>query len=468
MGKLNRILGYIMVFCFLAAASQPLLGQGIIIDHTCTDISKVPTDWINTAKGLFRLSYRHTSHGSQIVSGMQVLMGQSPFYSYNQDGSGGALSLHDYEPSGDLGNPNRTEWAARTRTLLNSQGCDRNMIMWSWCGQASSATPADIDTYLGLMAALEADFPGVIFIYMTGHTDGTGVTGNLHQRNEQIRSFCRNNNRVLFDFADIESYDPDGNYFLDKGVNDNCDYDSDGNGSRDSNWASLWCAANPGMCSSCSCAHSQSLNCDLKGRAFWWMMARLSGWDGSPSSGTSPFGSFDTPVNGSTVRSSIPVTGWALDDVGVNNVKIYRLPVGTESGGANGLVYIGDANFVEGARPDVAQAYPGYPQNSRAGWGYMMLTNFLPNNGNITVTLYAIAADGDGQQTQLGQKTITCDNANAIKPFGAIDTPLQGGETSGSQFLNWAWALTPLPSAIPTDGSTIRVYVDGVFVGNPT
>ena len=37
-----------------------------------------------------------------------------------------------------------------------------------------------------------------------------------------------------------------------------------------------------------------------------------------------PFGVFATPVDGSIVRSSIPVTGWILDDVGVDSVKIYR------------------------------------------------------------------------------------------------------------------------------------------------
>jgi hypothetical protein len=60
-----------------------------------------------------------------------------------------------------------------------------------------------------------------------------------------------------------------------------------------------------------------------------------------------PFGSFDTPIHGSTVASSIPVTGWALDDTGINSVKIYRAQ-------GNNLVYIGDATMVEGARPDVA------------------------------------------------------------------------------------------------------------------
>ncbi len=177
-----------------------------------------------------------------------------------------------------------------------------------------------------------------------------------------------------------------------------------------------------------------------------------------------PVGSFDTPIDGSTVSSSIPVTGWAIDDVEVTAVKIYRDPV---PGEGSGLVYIGDANFVDGARPDIEAAYPGYPKNYEAGWGYMMLTNFLPNQGNGTYTIYAKAYDGGGHQVTLGSKTITCDNANAVKPFGAIDTPTQGGMASGDNFINWGWVLTPMPNSIPADGSTINVYVDGVPIGHP-
>jgi hypothetical protein len=136
-----------------------------------------------------------------------------------------------------------------------------------------------------------------------------------------------------------------------------------------------------------------------------------------------PFGIFATPIDGSTVSGSIPVTGWALDDIGIVSVQISR-KAGKSS------VYIGDAVFVEGARPDVEQAYPGYPMNYKAGWGYMLLTNFLPNGGNGTFTLYATATDVEGHQVSLGSKTIICDNANAVKPFGALDTPLQGGSTA--------------------------------------
>ncbi|MCP5048963.1 MAG: hypothetical protein GY940_17465, partial [bacterium] len=174
-----------------------------------------------------------------------------------------------------------------------------------------------------------------------------------------------------------------------------------------------------------------------------------------------PFGTFATPAADAVVRGSIPVTGWVLDDIEVGSVKIYR-----EEG--RNRVYIGDAQLVESARPDVERAYPGYPVNYKAGWGYMLLTNFLPNQGNGPFSLLAIATDTKGQEVTLGTKTITCDNMNAVKPFGAIDTPTQGGTASGGSFINWGWALTPQPNSIPTDGSTINVWIDGVKVGRPS
>jgi hypothetical protein len=131
------------------------------------------------------------------------------------------------------------------------------------------------------MNQLEADYPSVKFVYLTGHLVGSGTNGNLNQRNEQIRNYCRANNKMLYDFADIESYDPDGTV-NDMALlcNDNCDYGSDGNGTLDKNWAEEWLLRNPGselaqLVQDCdSCAHSQRLNYILKGRAFWWLLAR--------------------------------------------------------------------------------------------------------------------------------------------------------------------------------------------------
>ena len=82
-------------------------------------------------------------------------------------------------------------------------------------------------------------------------------------------------------FADIESYDPDGDYFGDKLVNDACDYDSNGDGIRDKNWAVDWQNAHPGERYDCASAHSQPLNANMKAYAAWWLWARLAGWDGN-------------------------------------------------------------------------------------------------------------------------------------------------------------------------------------------
>lgn len=246
----------------------------MVFGHEHTNHTALPAEWIQTAKTNFRIYYGHTSHGSQIMTGLGMI--RDNLFDYNN----GTGTLNIFETVGhDLGNPDTTNWAANTRAQLDRRDNDRNVVMWSWCGQLSTLSPQVVQRdYLDNMNRLEADYPGVRFVYMTGHLDGTGVAGRLNQNNELIRSFCRAGGKTLFDFADIESYDPNGNYYLDLGADDNCDYRDPADGKKH-NWAAEWCAANPGECLGCaSCAHSQCLNCQLKGKVFWWMMARMAGW----------------------------------------------------------------------------------------------------------------------------------------------------------------------------------------------
>jgi alpha-tubulin suppressor-like RCC1 family protein len=192
---------------------------------------------------------------------------------------------------------------------------------------------------------------------------------------------------------------------------------------------------------------------------------------GGPPDTTPPFGSFDTPAdNSNNVVGAVGVTGWALDNVGVTKVEIYRDAVSGEAKGNFGFIFIGTAVFVSGARPDVQSLYPNLPNANRAGWGYQLLTNFLPNSGNGTFKLHAIAFDGSNNTVEIGTgKTIICTNNSAAKPFGTIDTPGQGETISGNGYINFGWALTPGANfMIPINGSTITVVVDGVILGSPT
>ena len=276
----------ILTFCLISFFTSFLFAQTKIIDHNCTDISQIPETAILKAKTEMHIAYGHTSHGSQIITGMNnldVFMGGTGLFNWHDGPDEGSIDIDDYFMSGDLGNPDRTTWAERTREYLNTQNSsDVNVVMWSWCGQASSATEDDINTYLNLMSQLEIDFSDVNFVYMTGHLDGTGLTGNLHLRNEQIRNYCKANNKYLFDFADIECYDPDGNYYGDKNLNDACNYDSDGNGSLDGNWAIEWQNSHTEGIDwyQCSSAHSQPLNANQKAYAAWWLWATIAGWQG--------------------------------------------------------------------------------------------------------------------------------------------------------------------------------------------
>lgn len=282
--------------------------EAVVIDHTSIDLSDIPVEWIDKARRCLHIAYEHTSHGSQITVSMSGLANwKGDTYAWNKGGTGGALDLHDHAISpwkwSDLGNirdpslpfqESYDAWADLTRTYLDSHN-GVNVVVWSWCGQVSYATEADIDTYLTAMNSLERDYPDVRFVYMTGHLDGTGLTGNLHLRNEQIRDFCRANKKILFDFADIETYDRDGIYYGDKYPTDGCSYDYDGDGvtevtgdpdlpvDGDKNWALDWQDTHTVNVDwfNTPAGHTQPLNGNMKAYAAWHLWARIAGWDGN-------------------------------------------------------------------------------------------------------------------------------------------------------------------------------------------
>ncbi|MGB5161591.1 MAG: hypothetical protein WBP10_16305 [Thermoanaerobaculia bacterium] len=277
------------------------MGQ-MLVDHSCTDLSQVPGSAITQAVTDLHIAYNHTSHGSQLISGLNALESFPDYggtYQWSDDGSAG-LDLDDYGiPScaapdlsqGDYIDANGvTPWVTCTRNFLDlPANAHINVVMWSWC----SIHGHDAQRYVDNMEILVAEYPDVQFVFMTGHAQGQGedmTPDSVHYNNQLIRQHTQTHGRILFDFADIEAYDPDETYFWDLDMYDNLDYNG-------GNWAVEWIDANPGSeldqlttgdgvdgyAGLSSCAHSASptdatLNCILKARAAWWMFAELAGW----------------------------------------------------------------------------------------------------------------------------------------------------------------------------------------------
>jgi hypothetical protein len=128
------------------------------------------------------------------------------------------------------------------------------------------------------MAQLEEDYPGVTFVYMTGHLE-YGYESSIYPGNQMIRDFCIENNKVLYDFADIESHNPDGVYF--PYADDDCDYFDGPGGTKLGNWALEWQSSHSEGLDwfDCYSPHSQPLNANLKAYAAWWLFAALGGWN---------------------------------------------------------------------------------------------------------------------------------------------------------------------------------------------
>lgn len=338
-----------MIFPIILIVLLPsgLLAQGIVADHNVIDeFEDIPDSYITQVKDDFKIAYGHTSHGSQPITGMTVLQeqfGAAFNFTRVEYGCNADTFICDRYPAGDLGHTGDLTWETNTRNLLNNHPeYQRNVVIWSWCGGVSDNTVDGINTYLTAMDQLEQDYPEVTFVYMTGHLwNGViGTRANTDARNLQIRNWAKANNKILFDFADIESWDPDGGDHRDD--TDACQ------------WCSDYCADHPEIpscnvstCSTYYCRHSHCFNCYQKGKAFWWMLARMAGWPGPITSDDTTPPANITSLNADSCNSDSCNLSWTApgDDGNIGTATAYEMRYSTTSITADNF---GSAHAVSG------------------------------------------------------------------------------------------------------------------------
>ncbi len=293
----TSLLHLVFVLMLLPPSSH---ASPLIIDHNCTDLSQIPSEWINTVKNNTALYYAHTSHGEQLTVGLDTIESANPYYSiarsyWNLPNENNTFNI--YEP--DIYNYwDYTTSVPDTLTTYPSI----NFSMYSWCMQLKEYTSQQVQDYLDSMATLEVSHPEIIFIYMTGNAQDTWGDGyNRYLRNEQIRDWVSSSdNRILFDFADLDSwwYNPDTQQW------EQATYEYNGH---------IYPVEHPHFHGD-EAKHTTYESCEQKGMALWWMMARLLEWDPGTATTTTVGSSTTTTTSPATTTTSADSTTTTIDD----------------------------------------------------------------------------------------------------------------------------------------------------------
>lgn len=326
-----------LAFCLLGLASIPSYA-GIVADHNVVDqYDQIPDYYIEEVKKML-VNIPGESHGRGYLYGVEQLELEQSKFSATTKYSGAPEAytsdhLRVQRPIWFdagwgmtwLASAGETHiWTSDTavaginNNFTYSAGSLSNNIdvfLWGWCWDMGGTTPtgtvldsehhvhwggrhyvgslgnqgvwglddtdtaelgamASMDDYLGAFDKYNADNPNTTAVFTTGPADYNGERGYaVYLKNQHIRDHvAADANRILFDYADILAHDSEGNQNTTT-WNDTAFGDSHTYERMTTSYRVEWDGGQ-------GSAHiSQEASLRL-GKAMWWMLARVAGWDG--------------------------------------------------------------------------------------------------------------------------------------------------------------------------------------------
>ena len=308
----------------------------IIADHTVVDrYDDIPSEWIAEVKKML-LIVGGESHGRAYNYGLELLGAQNDSYAVSTQWDAVApesytdqhlRSTRSYRFGSNWSTSMGEEDCFTSETAIanvktgltyiatNYEGVIVQGFGWCWdmtwgnsattekdpvygCGWAgaSKGTPEDplstyglpwgldsgdyditgntvcMQTYLDAVSEYNIDEPRIVFIYTTGPVDGYDDERGYQRylKHEYIREYVSDNGGVLFDYADILGWDYDAKEYT------TTEWDSH-----------VFQIGNPALAPGGTGydggdggCHISEDGCLQLGKALWWMLARISGWEG--------------------------------------------------------------------------------------------------------------------------------------------------------------------------------------------
>ncbi len=242
--------------------------EGILVDHACVDAQDtvIPAEDLGRARGL-KVLFGHQSVGNNLIAGLAVLGRNHPErYGWRIQAQpnlawfqgGGGLGHFPVGRNGD--GPGKVRDFVRWMDTLG-YGAAVDVAMMKLCfvdlqGPAGSDAPGLFQAYREGMESLEQAHPTVRLVWWTQPLvkQGNRVRNEF---NQMVREHCRSQGKCFFDFADLESHDPAGVESTDgAGPCLFSGYTRDG-------------------------GHLTEEGSVRMARAWWWLLARIAGWQGA-------------------------------------------------------------------------------------------------------------------------------------------------------------------------------------------